>query len=483
MTYGPRCRTGRRVRQSNPNLNQPEECVVKRLTVIIAVCIIPCINSCEKREPVNKEPKVLAKPSFKAASGTVALMESESDPFHRGSLVESARKKRLTPLGRINDKPPAFMQDMNEAQELMNKPGMPQVDVGLMAFKPLEIPSFPFDYENDVDALKRLYRDHKLDTIIDGTMSDLEKMSALMVHTFEFMDGGTPPSPDESVPSAAGITRLRRDKGIGGGSEHYAALFCQLALSCGYTARLVSMHTLDENGEPLTHDVCEVYMRGYGKWVVFDAFSDATYYLRDEIPQSALELRKLMLDSLYRDIMPVSLLGDFTDVLQFREKLLPRYRFLYIWRMNDILGRSGGHASIPWEALYQAHLVWEDEYSPVSEGGFEKLAKFNHPEHPEYPLDGVRFVTHDEKDFDWKVNSVAVRIERLAEERIRVWMDTITPNFSHFLLHAEVEQNTYEYTVKKNYIDLDMIYVELFLRPVNKLGHGGSVSNIVLTNP
>ncbi|MCD6308046.1 MAG: transglutaminase domain-containing protein [Candidatus Latescibacteria bacterium] len=409
-------------------------------------------------------------------------METESDPFHRGSLIESTRKKRLTPLGRIDNRPPEFMPDLLKQQELLDKPGLSSVKVGLMAFKPLDLTSFPFDYENDVDALKRLYRDHKLDSIINRNMSDLEKMSALMVYTYNFMNGGKMPSPGESVPSAVVITRLRREKGIGGGSGQYAALFCQLALSCGYSARIVGMHTLDDNGEPLTHNVCEVYMRGYDKWVVFDTFSDATYYLRDGIPQSALELRMLMLDTLYRDIMPVSLLGDFTDVLKFREELLPRYRYLYIWRMNDILGRSGRNTSIPWEALYQAHLVWEDEYSPVSEGGFGKLAKFNHPDNPDYPLDGVRYVAHDAKDFDWSLNTVAVRVERLADEKVRIWMDTITPNFSYFSLKLEVEQEKYDYKVRKNYIDLDMVYFDLFVRPVNKLGHGGSVSNVLLTN-
>ncbi len=457
------------------NLNDFEEFVVKKRIVIFAACLIPVILACETREPVNKEPKKLDKASYKVENAESRFMESETDPFHPRSLIESARKERLTNFGRLDREQPSLLPDMEAAGELINKPGMDPAQVSLMAFVPLVIPSFPFDYENDVAALERLYNEHDLDSIINRDLSDMEKMINLLRYTYDFLDGGTAPSPDQSFPSAFVITRQRKNDGIGGTSEHYAALFCQLVLSCGYSARLMGMHKLDESGQPLSNTICEVFMRGYHKWVAFDPYHEATYYLRDDIPQSALELREIMLDDLYHDITPVSIRGDFTDVVNVREKLLPRCRYLYMWRMNNILGSSGRTSSISWEDLYRAHLVWEDEFSLVSEGGFDKIPAFEN---------GVRFVAHDEQDFYWNLNTVAVRIDRIENEKLKLTIDTITPNFDHFNLRVETDRGFRQLKpVKGNTTIVNELFVDILVRSINAFDHGGPVAHLVVGAP
>ncbi|HUT62913.1 MAG TPA: transglutaminase domain-containing protein, partial [Anaerolineae bacterium] len=344
----------------------------------------------------------------------------------------------------------------------------------------ITVSSYPFDYENDVEALKRLYNQHNLSAIVKDDQPELDTLMALMIYTNEFLAGGTPPAKNTWMtttwPSAEIITKLRREKGIGGTSEHYAALFCQLSLSCGFDARLVSMHTLDDTGEPLTHDVCEVFLVSYDKWVVFDPYSRATYYLRDSIPQSALELRNLMFDGLYRDIYPVSGFGDFTDVVSVREKILPRYRYIYIWRMNDMLSKSQSGKPMPWQALYQVHLVWEDEKTLVADGGFEKLDKFNNTDNPEYPLNGVRYVTHNKSDFYWNLNRVVLNLERTGDFRLNMYIDTIAPNFDYF----EIENVGDVYKYKKNIFELTIDFSEIYVRSFNKLGRCGVMSKLIL---
>jgi len=50
-----------------------------------------------------------------------------------------------------------------------------------------------------------------------------------------FSMGESPGTGDETGPSAFLITKNRREKGIGGGSDVYAALMCQLASRPGMT--------------------------------------------------------------------------------------------------------------------------------------------------------------------------------------------------------------------------------------------------------
>ena len=312
--------------------------------------------------------------------------------------------------------------------------------------------------------------------------SELDTCMALMLYTNEFLKGGTPPAEQTWLtttwPSAETITRLRREKGIGGTSAHYAALFCQLSLSCGFNSRLVSMHTFETTGELQTHDICEVFLISFEKWVVFDPYSRATYYLRDGIPQSALELRNLMFDALYRDIYPVSGIGDFTDIISVRENLLPRYQYLYLWRMNDILSKSQSGKSIPWQALYQYHLIWEDEKALIADGGFDKLNKFNNKDNPQYPLSGVRFITHELSDFYWELNHVVLNLERTDDYHLNMYIDTITPNFDFFEL-GEISENAM-HKITDNIYDLTIAFSEMYVRSINKFGHTGPKSELFL---
>jgi len=458
---------------------------VKKLSVVFALGLAVCFCGCEKKESVHKDSKVLIKPAKKKTGDKPVLITGEMDRFHSRSKVESVRKQRLTYMGSIKKRPAVITPDMDSATKAINKDGFDVIKVGIMGFKPLEKSSYPFDYENDLQALKRLKNHHNLEEITKNKETELEAVRALMIYTHDFLEGGSPPPADARWtygPSAMTITELRREKGIGGTSEHYAALLCQLSVACGFNSRIISMHTVDETGEILSHDICEVFLNSYSKWAVFDAYSKATYYLRDEIPQSALEIRNLMLDNLYKDITPVAAIGDFTDVMTVREKVLPRYQYIYMWRMNDILGRSKSGRSIPWQALYQVHLVWEDELAPIKDGSFDKVDKFTNTDNPDYPLEGVKYVTHNKSDFYWTLNKVALDFERPANDKIRIYIDTITPNFDFFEIRITDEDKPQNYKQTGNIKDIDKIYFDLLVRAVNKQGVPGAYSQVNLND-
>ena len=410
-----------------------------------------------------------------AEKKTVAFMEGMPDTFHPESSVESARKTRLASFGLRTSPLPVPAPTEEVVREAINKPDFIKIAVREFKVKPVELPAYPFDYENDIEALKRLNRDHHLDAIIHDDMSELDSMKALMLYTNRFMEGGTVPSSEQDLgPSAEVITKLRRERGIGGTSKHYAALLCQLSLSCGFNARMIGMHTLDERGEPVTHDVCEVYLNTYDKWVVFDAFERATYYTRDNVPQSALELHTIMLNDNYRVIEAFSGLGDFSDIISVREKLLPCYRYLYMWRMNDILGKSPRGGTIPWQALYRYHLVWEDAVTTITGGGYDKVARFRDTSVKAYPLEGVRYVTHFSDEFNWPLNHVTFNVERVSEKDVVVHLQTLTPNFKNFKIeNGGIQQvTTHRHTIKN-------IFSQFRVESVNMFGRKGPVSTML----
>jgi hypothetical protein len=389
---------------------------------LILISFYGCNGNGNKTNDKQSSPQMVVKKE------NISLLTGDKDEFNPKSRIESIRKVHLTNFGIRNTPSPVKTPDETKALEQLEGASFSKLNLKYYNSMQLTFPSYPFDYENDINALKNLYKIHKLNTVVKKEMSELEMLSALMIYTNKFMEGGkTPENENDIGPSAEVITKSRLEKGIGGTSRHYAALFCQLALSCGFNARLVSMHTVDEKGDILANDVCEVYLNSFDKWAVFDVYSKATYYTRDNIPQSALELREIMLDQNFKALNVNTGLGDLTDVVSLREKTLNRYKYIYIWRMNDILSKSPKGGSIPWEKLYESHLVWEDEKAPISNGKFDKVDKFSGLKQK-----GVRFVTHNRDDFNWSLNHVCINITRKSDNSIYVYLDTITPNFDSY---------------------------------------------------
>jgi hypothetical protein len=438
------------------------------------------LTACERKEPVNKQP-VQFNVRRDSLADTTAFFQSESDPFHQDSRVESVRKRKLNNTGRLKLTPPVIATNTAEAVDAINHEGFPTYGIVFVDYSTFDFPSFPFDYEQDLAALARLKRSHNLDRIIDENMTDLERVHAVNMYVNQFMSGGTLPDPDtwitESSPSAHEITRLRREEGIGGFAPHYAALFCQLSISIGSNARIVGMHTIDADGEIRRHVVCEVFINSVDKWVVFDAYNNATYYLNNEIPVSALEIRNIMLDGRYSSLIPVIGAGDVTDIVAVREKLVPCYNYLYIWRMNNLLSADNG-APVSWQRLFSTHLVWEDVSGLVRDGKFDRIPEFTDMNDTDFPLTGVRFVTHERGDIDWKLNHVRVHPWRINKDHVRFYLDTCSPNFEKFIL-ANVQESVETTVTDEGFADIENTSeLQVFFHARNTSDLAGEVSMI-----
>ena len=412
-------------------------------------------------------------PETVRAADNPEFFESERDSFHPGSRFESLRKNRLTDFGFREIDPPLLTPNAHILEQTARDEGFSGVMVTGFKMYTFQEPAFPFDYENDISRLKKLAADHGLDTIIDSDASELDNLAALMQYTYRFLDGGTMPEPDDDRgPSAEYITRRRREENIGGDSRHYAALFCQLALAAGFDARLVGMHTFGDDGVIQTHTICEVYLNSYAKWAAFDPCSRATYYVREGTPQSALELRTLMLDNNYRAIQAYSHIGDITAVSGVKEGLLPRYRYLYIWRMNDMLSKSPANGTMSWQELYETHLVWEDGRSLVRNGRFDEVPAFSDTSDPLHPLNGVRYVAHNVDDFNWRLNYVIMNLVP-HDGDMTAYFTTVTPNFKEYLIDDKGLLRTTD-----NIYTLQSVGFFFIVTPVNEFDMPGTKSYV-----
>ncbi|MFC1607413.1 hypothetical protein ACFL47_05525 [Candidatus Latescibacterota bacterium] len=305
---------------------------MKDLSFISVMVVVVCMSGCQEKESVKIQDTSPSVTFERRQKADISYTTGEKDEFHTKSLVESSRKNVLTNFGTWKDNLTIDTSEQPALEKALKRPNSPVASVMSFTNRPINLPTYPFDFENNVTALKELYADHKLDMVISSKMTELEKMSALMVFTNQFFEGGRLPTAEEkrekSSPSANVLTKLRREEGIGGGSEEHAAFFCQIALAAGYNARIIGMHTFDSNGTVFRHEVVEVFLNILDKWVVCDPYSRATYYLRNDVPLSALEVRQLMLENLYKEIIPMSAIGDFADVVSVRENLLERYQFI-----------------------------------------------------------------------------------------------------------------------------------------------------------
>ncbi|MFC1539494.1 hypothetical protein ACFL6H_08720 [Candidatus Latescibacterota bacterium] len=446
---------------------------MKKVITFIMLFITVC--ACEKASQNNKEVDIREGSSEIKETVKPVFMTGELDKFHPDSIFESIRKTKFTKFGTLKTPPPVYTPDTETALDAMNVPGFTPNNVIYIKSNLPWRPLYPFDYENDLNALKRLYDNHNLGDVVKDNMSEMDIIIALMVYTHNFMEGGILPTPETDVgPSAEVITKLRREKGIGGTNKHYVALFCQLALSCGFNARIIGMHSFDTDGELITNNICEIYIDYWDKWVAFDVYNLCTYYEWNEKPQSALEIHNIMLNNNSNILNAFSQFGDYTDVISVREKLLPVYKHIYMWRMNDILGKSPRGSSIPWQALYQTHLVWEDERSTVAEGRFDELEQFNNTDNSQYQLEGVKYVTHDIDQFYWRLNYVDIHLERVGEKKIKLYFDTFTPNFKEF----NFSDNSGERTLSSNTLSFNDFWGRNAVRSLNVFGRAGRYSQL-----
>lgn len=424
----------------------------------IAVCL--SVSGCGSNDVVTVEQSLNRVEFARRSKAVWTPMESDQDNFNARSNTESARKKSLAQFGTLTTQAPSRQSSFEELNEAINTSDFHAVQLVAYETASIERAKFPFDYENNIVALKNLYKSHNLDKIFESDASSLDNLKSLMVYVNErFASAPLIENGDyieSSGPAPAVLEKFAESNGISPDGRFQAVLFCQLAQSSGLNARIVSLHTFDDNGKLVRHHVSEVYVPEYRKWVAFDPTSRATYYTRNNEPLNVLEIRRLMLENRYDEIVTHPQIGNIFQFIDVREDLLPCYQFVCMWRMNDFISKSS-NGRFNWKGLYPSHLVWEDAYAPVSEGRYNELPEFAGAE-PEY-------IAHDQNEYYWDVNLVHIDVERINDDNIKLYIDTFTPNFSHF----DLVEDTRTTTLNKNVATFE-IFFNRKVFAVNKFG-------------
>ncbi len=361
--------------------------------------------------------------------------------------------------------------------------------------------SFPFQHEDcENEKLQELRRQYDLDAVVAGAGTEFERIRKLQTWVagrWEWFLPGTD-YPEITSWDASQILAQKSDgKPLGGYCLQYAIVLMQTCQSFGIPARIVNSNASVWGG----HELVEVWSNDYNKWVLLDAQFDTCFFDRStETPLNALELHRVFLDHYYPD-----------EVIDRND-----------WSREDFVRRTqsirtelpircdiGGGALLGTLKDYSWNKA-EVELSPYCGGyGFLNMAfirylprsnflseplpmPLNHGRDCHWGWDGYlcwyddqtpraqefRIFTNRENDLYWILNGVDFSAETIAPGKLRIWMDTFSPKFSHFevIANGEVE------SVETRSLDWALVAGrnELTMRVVDKMGNLGPRSHLTL---
>ncbi len=139
-------------------------------------------------------------------------------------------------------------------------------------------PRFLFSFDPP-EALAELRIEEKLDSVIDGATSDIDRFRRLTAWARARFEPGVP---DPYPPlDARIILRDIRSGFTGGFCAQYNYVLAQALMSLGYPARYVTV---------VDHEVIEAWLRDERRWVCLDPLHSATYVDEEGRPLSVLEI-------------------------------------------------------------------------------------------------------------------------------------------------------------------------------------------------
>ncbi|WP_198138270.1 transglutaminase-like domain-containing protein [Pelobacter propionicus] len=231
----------------------------------------------------------------------------------------------------------------------------------------------------------------------------------------------------------------------------YAMTFIQVASALGHQARLVSL-TKDGYESSDMHAIAEVWSNRYVKWVAVDPDFNI-WYERDAMPLSVLEIHNAVMDRTTDRITIVK--GRRRADAEFERRipiLFNYYRCFNVDMRNDWLSNRyfPGHP----RRSDVATLFWDDRRLPPV---LTLMTKINHP-HALY----------------WDINKTHVSFVRSnkSTRTIPIYMDTVTPNYSHFEITVDDAFRISEKSARFNW-KLHKGRNSLTVCSVNSFGHRG----------
>ena len=309
--------------------------------------------------------------------------------------------------------------------------------------------SYPFKYMAPHPRATRLVKQYNLNDVIAAGTTDLEKFALLRdwVHSqwLGWQSDKYPYTPPWDPLEILAVTKGNWGYGM---CTHYGATFAGCASALGYVARTI---VIDH------HCLAEIWSEELQKWILEDAGPqrdfDATYEIGGA-PINALELHNTVAEGKVRRIkankLPQNKIEPMTHYVQTfcRFGIPPRNNHLVEAEPAELRHGAGQYH-------FDGYMWWSDDLDP---------------KYAEYSMQTSRV-----EDFYWSVNQTRLYPQATDQAgRLDVGLETITPNFSHFLV--QIDGGEWQKHEGALAWDLHAGNNELAVRGVNVFGKEGRIS-------
>ena len=272
--------------------------------------------------------------------------------------------------------------------------------------------SYTFAYQSPHLKVRWLRDQYRLEEVIAKGETELEQLALLRdwVHS-QWLGWQSDKYPYCPPWDALEILAATKGNWSYGMCTHYASVFAQCAAALGFVSRVL---IIDH------HCLAEVWSDELGKWILEDAGPcrefDATYG-RDGAPMNALEIHRAVEEDAIGELVANQLPTAGQEPM--KENIARIFCRFGISLRNDHLTRPAP-AEIEHGAgqyHFDGYLWWTDDLDP---------------KYPEYSLQ-----TNRPGDFYWTVNRTRIFLQLEEAGALRVDLESVTPNFSHYLVQID----------------------------------------------
>jgi hypothetical protein len=321
---------------------------------------------------------------------------------------------------------------------------------------------YDFSYQPDVPRLQEMREDMDLDKLVADAADELEKMVRLRQWVREQFSRSDYQKQMQQFDALSIWERPQRNptknrKNVDDYNPcHFFPLFySQVMMAMGYTPRVVHVSTTGYD----YHGFTEVWSSQYGKWVSMDPDLNL-HYMREGIPLNMLDVHAARYIIQNKPLKVVQVIVEpGNQPKETPEDMIGYHCYIEIADLrNDWLtnGYFRGHP----KRSDLATLTWEDDREPDI---FRLTPSIRNAD-----------------DMYWTLNQAEIHVqpEKSDQNTLGLVFRTVTPNFSHFVIHVtgkvfKEKSSTYAWQLQegKN---------ELTVYPVNSFGVKGISSRIKL---